>query len=161
MISWSSLGQDGSGWSVYARALQLDTIEFGPETLVNVTTAGDQYSFGIRGAIATNPAEITTVVWNGNGTGDSAGIFRRQFAIIAEQNQAPTLNLSSSGLLLPENADTSLGITVSSLNISDDVFGSNAVSLSGADAGAFEIVGTSLRLKPGPFWTLRPSRRSP
>jgi hypothetical protein len=48
-----------------------------------------------------------------------------------------------------ENADTAARIKVADIVVTDDGLGSNALSLSGADAGSFEIDGTTLYLKAG------------
>ena len=48
-----------------------------------------------------------------------------------------------------EGADTSSAIQVASFQVSDDALGTNTLSLSGGDAGLFEIVGNAVFLKAG------------
>ncbi len=50
---------------------------------------------------------------------------------------------------LPENTETILAIKLADIVITDDALGTNTLSLTGADAAFFEIVGTELRLKAG------------
>ncbi len=62
---------------------------------------------------------------------------------------ALAVTLQNTIVSLPENASTSAATKLADIVISDDIFGTNALSLSGADAANFEIVGTELRLKAG------------
>jgi len=66
-------------------------------------------------------------------------------------NSAPTLALS--GVLtddrILENTSTSSHILVANIVITDDTQGNNTLSLTGADAASFEIVGAALYLKAG------------
>ncbi len=65
-------------------------------------------------------------------------------------NAAPTaVVLTPSSGTLAENTNTVSRLHLSDITISDDGVGSNVLRLSGADAGFFEIVGTSLYLKAG------------
>ncbi len=50
---------------------------------------------------------------------------------------------------IAENTDTTIRIRVADLVVTDDVPGTNNLSLSGADAGSFELDGTSLFIKAG------------
>jgi phospholipid/cholesterol/gamma-HCH transport system permease protein len=68
---------------------------------------------------------------------------------ITELNQPPTVALINATTTLPEDADTSAAIKVADIVVTDDGRGENKLSLSGADADLFEIVGTELRLMPG------------
>ena len=62
---------------------------------------------------------------------------------------APTVALSNTTTSLAEDTDTTAAIKVADITITDDGLGTNTLSLSGADAGDFEIVGTALYLKAG------------
>jgi uncharacterized delta-60 repeat protein len=65
-------------------------------------------------------------------------------------NQAPTdVTLTPMSASLAENASTAGAITVATIAVTDDGLGTNVLSLSGADAASFEIVGNELRLKAG------------
>ncbi|TWT76611.1 hypothetical protein CA13_71070 [Planctomycetes bacterium CA13] len=50
---------------------------------------------------------------------------------------------------LDEDADTSSAIVVATIAVSDDALGTETLSLTGTDAGLFEIVGNDLRLRAG------------
>ncbi len=69
---------------------------------------------------------------------------------IVATNAPPTaIVLSPSSTSLAENASTSLATELSIISIADDGFGTNVVSLSGADATSFEMDAGKLRLKAG------------
>ncbi len=68
---------------------------------------------------------------------------------IMDVNQPPTVTLVNTTTTLPENSDTSAAIKVADIAITDDGRGENKLSLSGADAELFEIVGTGLHLIAG------------
>jgi hypothetical protein len=68
----------------------------------------------------------------------------------AGTNAAPTaVTLTPTSSSLAENASTVSAIVLSTIAITDDGQGTNTLSLSGADASFFEIVGNQLRLKAG------------
>jgi len=48
---------------------------------------------------------------------------------------------------LAENTSTSSTIKLADIAITDDALGSNTISLSGDDAAAFKVIGTTLYLK--------------
>ncbi|MFQ5494592.1 MAG: FecR domain-containing protein, partial [Phycisphaerae bacterium] len=64
-------------------------------------------------------------------------------------NEAPSVSLINTTASLAEDTDTSLAAKVADIVVTDDALGSNVLTLSGADAGLFEIVGTELRLTAG------------
>ena len=69
---------------------------------------------------------------------------------IGDVNEAPAVSLTNTVTALAENADTSSAVKVANIVVTDDALGSNVLSLSGADAALFEIVGgTELFLKAG------------
>ncbi|MFB3104570.1 MAG: hypothetical protein ACE1ZA_06535, partial [Pseudomonadales bacterium] len=61
-------------------------------------------------------------------------------------NNPPTVALANTVTTFPEDMDTTSAIKVADIVITDDSLGTNNLSLSGADAALFEIVGTELRL---------------
>ncbi|MFN7733932.1 MAG: DUF1559 domain-containing protein, partial [Pirellula sp.] len=67
--------------------------------------------------------------------------------VIDSANLAPGLMLANATSSLPERTDVSGGWRVADIVIPDDCFGSNALSLTGPDAGAFEIVSKALRIR--------------
>ncbi|MCH8142915.1 MAG: glycosyltransferase, partial [Proteobacteria bacterium] len=68
---------------------------------------------------------------------------------ITDVNEPPTVALANTITTFPEDQDTSVAIKVADIVITDDVLGTNNLTLSGADAALFEIVGTELRLIAG------------
>jgi RHS repeat-associated protein len=64
-------------------------------------------------------------------------------------NAPPTVALINTVTELPENTDTSSGVKVADIVVTDDGIGTNALGLSGADATMFEIVASALYLKAG------------
>ena len=72
------------------------------------------------------------------------------FAARLTLNASPTaLSLTNTVSTLAENSSTANRIKVATIAISDDALGSNTFTLSGADAGSFEVIGTELFLKAG------------
>ncbi|WP_339613657.1 CARDB domain-containing protein, partial [uncultured Rubinisphaera sp.] len=68
---------------------------------------------------------------------------------VTDVNEAPTLEFSQTVTELIENTDTSNAIKVADIVVTDDALGSNVLSLTGADANLFDIIGTELFLKGG------------
>ncbi len=66
---------------------------------------------------------------------------------ITDGNEAPTVALTPIVTSLAEDADTSLGIRVADIVITDDALGTSVLALDGADAASFEIIGDGLFLK--------------
>ena len=66
-------------------------------------------------------------------------------------NQAPTVALQTLTASLAEGTEITSRVKVADIVVSDDGLGSNSLSLSGADAAAFEIDGSELFLSAGPF----------
>ncbi|MBT8077824.1 MAG: MlaE family lipid ABC transporter permease subunit [Gammaproteobacteria bacterium] len=68
---------------------------------------------------------------------------------ITDVNEPPTVSLVNTVTSIREDMKTSGGIKVADIVIADDALGKNTLSLSGADAALFEIVGPELWLIPG------------
>jgi hypothetical protein len=69
---------------------------------------------------------------------------------ITDVNEVPTsVVLNNTVTSLAENTSTLAAIKVADIAITDDALGSNTVSLAGADAAFFEVVGSGLFLKAG------------
>lgn len=68
---------------------------------------------------------------------------------VIDVNEAPGISLNALVSVLPENSDTTLATTVATINVLDDALGTNNLTLTGSDAGNFEIVGSELRLRAG------------
>ena len=68
---------------------------------------------------------------------------------ITDANEGPTVSLTNVVKNLTEDTDTSAAIKIADIVITDDALGTNNLTLAGADAASFEIVGNELRLKAG------------
>ena len=81
----------------------------------------------------------------------SDGSFTEQVFTVAvnDVNEAPTVAITGIVLSIPEDADTTNGVSIADIVVTDDALGTNSLSLSGSDAGVFEIVGNELRLRAG------------
>ncbi|MCA8998912.1 MAG: cadherin domain-containing protein, partial [Planctomycetaceae bacterium] len=83
---------------------------------------------------------------------DKVGAFieQRLPVWIEDVNEAPAIEISTSSVILGEDVDTASGIRVASLTLIDDALGANILSLTGPDAGDFELRnGTDIFLKTG------------
>ena len=70
-------------------------------------------------------------------------------AAFPAENQPPTVTLVPVLTTVAEDADTTEALKVADIAVADDGLGTNVLGLAGADADAFEIVGTELFLKAG------------
>lgn len=87
---------------------------------------------------------------NENGGGDANHPQIWVYAPSLATNIAPTsLALANSVASIPQNTSTAGAVKLADLVITDDGLGVNSLSLSGADAAAFQITGTALFLKAG------------
>lgn len=69
---------------------------------------------------------------------------------VTDVNEAPTaVALANATTSLAENTSTASRIKLADIVVTDDALGTNSLSLSGADAAIFAIVGTSLFLEAG------------
>lgn len=64
-------------------------------------------------------------------------------------NTPPTVSLTNTITSLPQSTDTTNPIRVADIIITDDGFGTNQLTLTGADAGLFQIIGSQLFLRAG------------
>ncbi len=86
---------------------------------------------------------------------DAAGNETTQTVALAindvSENTAPTLSLSNYTASMNELHQTTLSTAqvMATISIADDGIGTNTLSLSGSDAGYFQIVGNELRLRAG------------
>jgi phospholipid/cholesterol/gamma-HCH transport system permease protein len=68
---------------------------------------------------------------------------------ITDVNEPPTVSLANAITSIREDTNTSQGIKVADIVITDDTLGTNKLILSGADAALFEVVGPELWLVAG------------
>lgn len=80
----------------------------------------------------------------------TAGSNSNDVTITVANNAPPSaVNLSSPAVTLPEDTSTVAATILSDITVVDDGQGTNALSLSGADAGFFEIIAGQLLLRAG------------
>jgi hypothetical protein len=96
----------------------------------------------------TNPRLDVTVAVDDPTVGGAPDGLANLSITVTDVNEAPSVTLIHKLTTLAENTDTSGWIKVADIVVSDDGLGSNTLSLSGSDAGMFEIWGSSLYLKP-------------
>ncbi len=77
VVTWSSLGEDGNGWGVYARQFSPSGTPVDIEVPVTTTTACDQ----IYSSVAMSATGQLLIDWSGNGVGDSSGVFMQRFSL--------------------------------------------------------------------------------
>jgi len=75
VIVWTSQGQDGSGYGIFAQRYDANGVALGGEFLVNTTTLGDQ----VEPAAAIDASGAFVIAWSGNGTGDPDGVFAQRY----------------------------------------------------------------------------------
>ncbi len=89
-------------------------------------------------------------VANEDGGGDANHPQLWVYAPSTAADLAPTaVSLTGAVTSIPENANTTSAVKLAGLFVVDDGLGDNNLSLSGPDAGSFEIIGTVLFLKSG------------
>ena len=80
VVTWDSKGQDdGGSQGIYRQEYTAAGALDGGELLVNTTTNNDQ----TRSAVAMDDSGSYVVAWDGEGSGDSKGVFWRRFAVAA------------------------------------------------------------------------------
>lgn len=127
----------GAGANVLTlNQLELLNLSSESNTLIIRRDATDTIDFGpdwITGTLETIGQEIFQVYTQGAAT-----------LKVQVPNQAPTgIQLVNVITELPENTDTSSSIKLADILIQDDGQGVNTLSLSGADAGSFEVINTA------------------
>lgn len=76
-IAWQGNGQDGSGYGIFAQRFEGDCQKLGSEFQVNTTTDNDQ----LYPSVAYNSNGGFVVSWSGKGSGDSHGVFIREYNV--------------------------------------------------------------------------------
>lgn len=77
LVTWSSYGQDGSGWGIYGQQYSFMGANLGTEFRVSTTTSGDQR----ESSVVISGIGRALVTWAGNGPGDSSGMFGQMYEI--------------------------------------------------------------------------------
>src|SRR5205814_1094554 len=77
VVAWESLGQDGSGWGVYAQRYSTAGAPLGPEFRANASTTGGQ----LTPAVALDAAGDFVVTWQSIGQdGSSYGVYAQRYS---------------------------------------------------------------------------------
>ena len=97
VVVWSSYGQDGDGYGVFARRFSAAGAPLGNEFQVNTTTAYDQFSSGA--AVTTDASGNLVVVWeDSRRDGSASGIYAQRFdAADARRGGEFRVNTQTSG----------------------------------------------------------------
>ena len=78
VVTWSSNGQDGSGWGVYAQQYNSSGAKLGGEFRVNTTTTGDQ-TVSLRSA--TDGTAISSITWcSKSQDGSGWGVYAQRYS---------------------------------------------------------------------------------
>ena len=88
-----------------------------------------------------------TVVVDDTSVGSTPDATTAHSLAINDVNEAPTVSLTNVVSSLDEDTDTSSRRKIADIVVTDDALGTNTLSLSGTDAGSFEIDGTELYLR--------------
>ena len=157
VVTWSSDGQDGSGYGIYGQRYAADGTPVGSEFRVNQITAGNQFAETFYGSetVATLADGHLVQVWAGNGREE---VFFRLIDV-PSANTAPTLAVANALTSLAEGSYAN-HVKVADITITDDGAGTNNLTLSGNDAALFEIVGKELFLRAGTVLFHRPVHSS-
>jgi ELWxxDGT repeat protein len=122
-------------------------------TLVTGAGATDNASFILDGATLKTTAsfdfETKTSYSIRVRTTDYGGESLEQEFTITVNDEATQVVLSNVVTSLLATANTSSAIPLADVSVTDDGLGTNTLSLSGTDAGVFELVANQLRLKAG------------
>lgn len=137
-------GSDGNGEGAFVRKIDAAGQIASDQIVLNDITAGNQ----VASRLGVN--ELGTVVASFEAADQSnIGVFIQRLQSDVG-NQAPVAAILTPSIVeLSETADTSSPIKVADIVVVDDGKGVNALSVVGADAGLFTIIGSSLYLKPG------------
>ena len=136
-----SKGLSPFGSDLDGDSLQLLKLE-GPSW---ISTSGTVLTASVPVGVTEDQLASTTLLL-GFSDGKAVSSFTAQLTL----NSAPTaLVLTNSPTSLAENTSTSSRIKVADIAITDDALGTNTITLAGADAASFEVIGTQLFLKAG------------
>lgn len=124
----------------------------GDETFSFQLTPNNLFALDVRdsnGRLARfSPSELNAFFASAGGLTFNTGLVTGTIIDNDLPNQAPTaVNFANTTTSLDENTSTATRIKVADIAITDDRLGTNALSLTGSDAGAFELDGTTLYLK--------------
>ncbi len=121
------------------------------ETLIDSLTYQNESNAPNTGDRIITLTQIRDSGGSSDGGNDSVALNITSTVSISSVNNAPTIAITPIVTSLSEDTDTSTGIKIADVVISDDGEGTNLVTLSGVDAGLFELRNgdTELFLKAG------------
>jgi len=133
-----------------------DAVDTFAYTLVAGAGSTDNGSFEIAGSVLKTKAAFNYESQSSYSvrvrSTDAGGLFtEKQLTVtVTDVNEAPTaVGLVNVPASILENTSTSSRVKVADIAVTDDALGTNTITLSGADAASFEVVGTGLYLKAG------------
>ncbi len=104
----------------------------------------------LKSGISINPVTTPTVSIDIRATDTSGANLTKTFSLtVSNPNNPATISLTPVVTTLPENTSTTSSIRVASFAVTDDAYGTNTVSLTGANASLFTITGTDISLRAG------------
>ena len=107
----------------------------------------DQATYTLNAVDIGGNMRVVTSYTDGHGTAES--VTSLQAGPVIDTPDPATVALSNLHAPIFENASTAVHIKMADITITDADGGANVLSLSGVDAGLFEIVGTELFLRAG------------
>ena len=132
--------------------------------IVNIDRAGNVYSTLTIVSDSGNPLSVVGQTHEGvtmdrdgnlyvvseNGGGDANHPQLWVYAHTDAPNHAPTaVTLNNAVTSIPDNTLTTIPLKLADITVTDDGLGNNHLTITGTDAGFFQIVGTALFLKAG------------
>lgn len=157
MIAWSSNGEDGSGWGIYAQAYNAQGVAQGAQFQVNSYTQSDQEWPSVSMA----PDGEAVAVWNSNNEdGNAWGVYAQQYT----ENGVPD-PLSASGTTIDATEGQRFTGVVASFT-DPDLLGtpsdysatitwgdgnSSAGTITATGAGSYNVTGTNTYLEAGAY----------
>ncbi len=141
VVTWSSFGQDGSGYGVYGRHYNAAGLPQGGEFRVNSTTASDQRF----STVAMDADGDFVVTWSSFGQdGSGFGVYGQRFAL----NQAPLANAGGpytvaegGSVLLDASATNDPDQSSATLTYAWDLDGDSAFGETGSQASRGDEIG--------------------
>jgi hypothetical protein len=86
VVTWASYGQDtGNSWGVYAQQFSSTGMVIEGEFRVNSTSTGDQQN----PSVTIDTKGHLVIVWSGNGTDDTDGLFSQRYAVNTGAEKPP------------------------------------------------------------------------
>jgi Ca2+-binding RTX toxin-like protein len=144
VVTWES--NEFGNYEVYRKSFTELGVAVGPESVVNTFITGDQ----TNSAVSMDAAGDFVVVWTSAAQplqdNSLEGVYSQRY----HENRPPSaVQLTVSSLTLTDTTDTTFRIKTADITVTDDGYGTNVLSIAGADASSFEIVGNALYLKAG------------